>query len=90
MRGAGDVGVVRSIHNYVLFIILCFINSMVLGLSNITTDKSSQPCGIVQKLKPILADDPTAAMEVASAQPRIPSFGHECWSVGVLTKQPEH
>lgn len=57
MRGAGDVGVVRSIHNYVLFIILCFINSMVLGLSNITTDKSSQPCGIVQKLKPILADD---------------------------------
>lgn len=57
MRGAGGVEVVRSIHNYELFIILCFINSLVLGLSNISREDSSQPCGIVQKLKPILADD---------------------------------
>lgn len=57
MRGAGGVEVVRSIHNYELFIILCFINSLVLGLSKISREKSSQPCGIVQKLKPIVADD---------------------------------
>lgn len=57
MGGAGGVEMVRSIHNYELFIILCFINSLVLGLSNISREKSSQPCGIVQKLKPILADD---------------------------------
>lgn len=57
MRGAGGVEVVRSIHNYELFIIICFINSLVLGLSKISREKSSHLSGIVQKLKPILADD---------------------------------
>lgn len=41
-----------TVHTYELFIIPCFINSLVFGLS-----KSIQPCGIAHKLRPILVDD---------------------------------
>lgn len=82
-RRTGTFGVVRSVHTYELFIILCFINSLVLRLYHIRKEKSSQPSGIVHKLRRVLADDflQLLSWKLSGMQHRFGNCGRESCSM---------